>query len=517
MIKNSIDKMELFVYNNVYPKFFTKEEKMKFARIVAMILLVATCLTMIVACNEGSDGQTTTAATTKPANPGDPNKDPQGFIKDKVPDANYDKTFTVVCWQHDLKEYDLPEPGDDADDVDIALYNRNRKVEDRLGITLKFHELVHNVDTFVEDVHTSVGANLGAYDMVSSYSMCGGILSVRGDYVNLYDVEYIDTDMPWYPEEIVSENTIADNLFVVTGDIATSLIYQMEFMVINQDYAEEFGIDVPELQNLALAGGWTFDKMLEITSNCYQDVDDTSGKSKGDRFGLVVQGHPLYDQFYIGAGLSYVDQTEDGFFLSDDYGGQVSRAILTKFADAYKTNNAYWYGEASPMSEGKSLLYAALGAYLAGDFRSATFMYHILPAPKYFAEEEYYTAIQYPHSLYAIPKDVKDRSISGAVFEVMSSESHRQVTPVLFDKVFLYKYTNSEIDMQILTLIRDRTKYDVGRMFYTELGAETNPVIIWRRMIINKSSKLEGQINVNKTRWNNVLKTIYDTLDAVEN
>jgi len=54
-------------------------------------------------------------------------------------------------------------------------------------------------------------------------------------------------------------------------------------------------------------------------------------------------------------------------------------------------------------------------------------------------------------------------------------------------------------------------------MFYTELGAETNPVIIWRRMIINKSSKLEGQINVNKTRWNNVLKTIYDTLDAVEN
>jgi len=499
---------------------------MKIARIIAMLLLIAMCMTMIVACNDDSGNQTTTAATTKPTNPGGPSADvdANGFLKDKVPDNNYGVTINIRCWTQGTKEYDLPEPGEDADDIDFALYNRNRKVEDRLGVELKYHEIAGNstatVPTFVDDVHTAVESNLGSYDIVGAYTRCAGVLAMKGDYLNLYDVDHVDTDMPWWPAEIINTNTISNKLFVATGDIATSLIYQMEFMVINKEYAEEFNIDVDELQALAIDGGWTFDKMLEITSNCYQDVDTTPGKSKEDRFGLHIMGHNLYDLFYMGAGLKYVEPTEDGNSLqiSDDYAGAVSRTILTKFADAYKTNNSYFYGSGASIAEGKSLLYGVVGATLATTLRDATFTYRILPAPKFFDTEEYYTAIQFQLSLYAIPKDVKDRSISGAVMEVMASESYRQVTPILFDKVFLYKLTNAESDIALLNIIRDRTTFDLARTFFEDLGGDTNgPVRLWRNLVVNQSTKIQGHVNTNGTRWNSVLKNIYDTISTIEN
>jgi len=490
---------------------------MKIARIIAMLLLVATCLTMVVACRDdsGEGSGEGTKVTTTAGGSGDSNLDANGFIKDKVADTNYGETINILCWNQSTKEYDIEELADDADDVDVALYNRNRKVEDRLGVELVYHPIdggsTTTIESFTGELHKSTSSNLGTYDAVGAYTRCAGVSSTKGDYVNLKDVANIDTDMPWWPEEIISTNTVADRLYAATGDIATSLIYQMEFLVINQEFAEDLNLDVEEIQQNALAGngaagGWTFDQMLNISANAWDDADAIAGKSVGDKFGIIFTGHPLFDMFYMGAGLNYVASTEEGLSISKDYWGPNSLALLTKFANAFK-QNAYFYGSAD-VTAGLSLMYTVTGATLAGSLRNATYTYHILPAPKLTNDQvDYFTAVQFPHSMYSIPIDAKDRDMSGAVLEVMASESYRQVTPVLFDKVFLYKLTNAVIDMNMLNLIRDRTTFDLGRTFFEVLGGDTNgPVRLWRNLVVSGSTKIQGHVNQNLTRWNKILK-----------
>ncbi len=489
---------------------------------------------MVVACNESEEPAVTTTVsgegqptapiggttTGEPSQPNEPTTDANGYELDDL-----DKTLNfgnakinILAWEQSTHEYDVESTS--GDDVDAALYDRNRKVEERLGIELVFSEIPGNSSTFndfIQTVNTSVSNNSGAYDAVAQYARCAGVLATYGVYKNLYDVEHLNFDKPWWPAKIVETNTIADGMYYVSGDIATSLLYQMEFMIINNDYASALSIDVDELQQLAIEGKWTLGKLLELTENAYSDTDSKKGKSAGDQFGLYINSHVMIDLFYVGAGLTYITSDEEGVRLSDDFGGAVSYDLLSTFATALRGNDWYQtHGTEVDMTLGTSLFYTVLGATLAVDLRNAAYAYSILPAPKFNEQQDrYYTAIQFPHSMYAIPVDI-DVDRSGAVLECMASESYRQVTPVLFDKCFKYKYATGTADTEIMTIIRDSTIFDLGRAFYDVLGTSANPVIVYRGLVEGQSLKIQGQINRNKESWNNKLAEVYEKLSSLK-
>ncbi len=513
---------------------------MKFTRILAMLLIVVMIIPMVVACNDSEEPAVTTTApsgnnnndpVTDPvggtttgtgSQPSGPATDANGYeLDDLDPSLNYDGyKFNFLAWQQSTKEYDVEDAS--GDDVDSALYERNRKVEDRLGIELIFNEIPGGssaVNDFIQTANTSISNNSGAYDAVAAYTRCAGVLSTYGVYKNLYDVENINLEKPWWPSKIVETNTVAGRIFCATGDVATSLIYQMEFMIINDDYATDLNVNVDELQELALAGGWTLDKLFEVCSNAYQEIDGKSGKSTGDRFGLYLRGHALLDLFYVGSGLSYVDTLEDGLEISADYNGAVSLDLLGRIGSKLKRDNSFFYSASghADIALGNSLIYTVTGSELATTLREAAFAYSILPAPKYNAEQETYnTAVQFPHSMYSIPVDV-DVDRSGAVLECMASESYRQVTPVLFEKCFKYKYATDTVDSQVLTIVRDSTVFDLGRTFFEVLGGDTNsPVRTWRNLLAASSTKLAGQYSANIDFWTGKLLEIYTSLSEIE-
>ncbi len=506
---------------------------MKLTRLLSMLLVAVMLVPMVVACNESEEPSVTTTVsaegqptdpivttTSEPIQPENPTTDANGYeIDDLDPTLNLNNAkINILAWKQSTREYDAENTS--GDDVDSALYDRNRKVEDRLGIELNFIEIPGSaayLNDFVQTVNTSISNNTGAYDAVAQYARCAGILSTYGVYKNLYDVEHLNFDKPWWPSKIVETNTIGGNMYFVSGDIATSLIYMMEFMIVNNDYAEARGIDVAKLQEDALNGKWTLSRLLELSENAYSDEDEKKGKSDGDKFGLYINEHQLIDMFYVGAGLRYIISNEEGVFLSDDFGSNVSYDLLRTFAAALKGNDCYQtHSTTIDMTAGTSLFYTVLGSVLAVELRNAAYAYSILPAPKYNeAQDSYYTAIQFPHSMYTIPVDV-DADRSGAVLECMASESHRQVTPVLFEKCFKYKYATTSVDTEMLTVIRDSTVFDLGRAFYDILGASDNPVIVFRGLIEGKSVKIAGQINKHKASWNQKLEEVYTKLSEIE-
>ena len=169
---------------------------MKIARIIAVFLVAIMLLSVFAACKDNGDTKTTTPAATTAPNGG---KDANGYVLDNLdPNLNFgDEEFTIRCWDQSINEYDFDSLSEDADDIDQALFNRNRKVEERLGVILKYPSIpggAGSVEDFCEDVSSSVDANLGLYDAVAAYTRCAGVLGSQGRYADLKSVDNIDTD-----------------------------------------------------------------------------------------------------------------------------------------------------------------------------------------------------------------------------------------------------------------------------------------------------------------------------------
>lgn len=487
-----------------------------------VLLLCATLITpVLAACTDGEKPDDTEqtaggseAGETTAAAP--PETD---YVNDDLPDSlNYGNgQFDFLAWTQSTVEY-FSEP--EGDNINNAVYTRNMAVEERLGVKLNFTVRDGNSSTFNEFCTTasnSILSNTGEFDAIACYSRSAGVLTSKGVLVNLLETEHLNFEKPWWPESLLANNTIGDKLYFMSGDIATSLIYQLTFLIVNCDLLSDLSLENP--QSLVGSGEWTVDKLIAMCKDSYADLDTDGKKSVGDRLGLVISNHPLMDLFFIGSGITYVNTGTDGsMVLSDSYFTDKTYTLIDKLnALLWETDDAMYSRDFNKtnMAVGNSLFYDLIGSTLASyEFRNAEFEYSILPAPKYdAAQENYYTAIGFVHSMYCIPTDAENRDKSSAVMECMASESYRTVTPALFDTAFKYKYANSPLDADMFEIIRSGVVFDIGRAFFDALGGDaTSPIRTLRQQLEGNINNLASSGSKYKKVWQNSLGKIYEAI-----
>ena len=94
--------------------------------------------------------------------------------------------------------------------------------------------------------------------------------------------------------------------------------------------------------------------------------------------------------------------------------------------------------------------------------------------PKYDeAQEGYYTVSSFPYTLYGIPVDAKDPSMSAAILECLASESYRTVSPALFEVALKVKYASDNDASEMNDIIRGSNVFDIGRIFNDSVGGKT--------------------------------------------
>lgn len=498
-------------------------------RLLALALAALMMSASLFACGTADgDTQTTTAApsaadtTAAPAETADPRYDENGYLNDDLPDdLNFGKEqFTVLAWKQGVTEYFVEAQTGDV--IDNALYNRNMAVEERLGVTLFFNEIKGNSSAFQEYCQTvmnSVNANAQAYDALACYLRSAGVLTLNHMLIDLLEVEHINFEQPWWSDSLVELNTINDKLYFMSGDIATSLLYQMMFMIYNNDLGTNLGLTNP--QQLAIDGKWTQEKMFELATGVYADLDSNGVKTEEDQYGLFSYTHPNLDIFYMGADLHYVEPNDEGtLVLSDDVLSEKSLGILDKLVTLYYTSNDGYFTKSissnAVLSAGRSLMYNITGQLLQQVFRNGDMEYSILPAPKYDEKQEnYMTTMAFTHSMYCIPLDARNTTMSGAVLECMASEGYRKVTPALFETAFKYQYSNSQYDADIFEMIRSGVVFDIGRPFFDELGGDSSsPVRIWRMQVENGKNQLPIISKMYEKMWTNTLTKMSTKLKA---
>ena len=269
-------------------------------RVIAMMLVAMMMLSAFVACADTGSGETTTdpssAQTQAPTeeSTADPNKDANGYLKDDLPeDLKFDEEITLLVWDDvEHEEFEVAYEDLSGDIVEQSLYDRNSKVEERLGLTLQFIRVDGNADNRTNwntYVNNSVSISAREFDIVASYSLSVTLNAVNGLLYNMLDdeCEYLNFDQPWWSQLLLEQATFGDNLYFASGDISRNALEMMYVCYANTNLLAEYQLQNP--QELVEPGDWTYDKFFEMCQGVYKDDGDgikNCDNHSGDTFGF---------------------------------------------------------------------------------------------------------------------------------------------------------------------------------------------------------------------------------------
>lgn len=478
--------------------------KMKKAVRATCITLAAAMLALLlVGCTGDPGGETTTGANVTTAVPASettatvPETDENGYIKSDLPGLDFgDQKVSVLYWKDSFTDEFVAEDGQ-TDMVLSAINRRNKVVESTLGIQYEWVGVKgnnSNRQNYIDAAQKSIKANDGTYDILAGYSMCIASLSSAGLLRDLNELEYINTDMPWWPERLVSEATINDHLYFASGDISTNMLWSMLFMIYNKDLMKELNIE-DNLATLVDRGEWTLDKLEELCRNVYADNDGVEGKSAGDRLGLITS-NVYSDAFFFGCGLHTVEFDESGIpTLSDSFGSEKTHDVLVRLLDLLYGNDGLIvtknYGDMVNFVQNNSLFEVRNPTYLRDVVAGTKTSFGVLPMPLYNSDQDkYVTTMGFTYTLYAVPIDSKIPNVAAAAIECAASEAYRKTTPAIFEVCLKVKYASDYESGRMFDIIREGVTFDLGRMFcleFTSGGTKYATYNLFRHALVNNT------------------------------
>lgn len=465
---------------------------MKFVKLIALFLVMASLLSVLVACHNGGEGQQQGTTEGNGADTSDDLYDANGYLKDQLPnDIDYgNKEVNIVAWQNHFGEFD-PDISS-TDQVDMAVYERNASVEERFGVELIYTIIPGDNNTqgdFVAAVENNLLTGDTVFDLVAAYSMSTMTMAADGVLENLIDCEYLDFDNPWWPKTLTSQATINGKLYGASGDIAVSYYYSMFLIVMNKSVWTNYSLEGDVVEDVK-SGQWTIEKMLTYAQNVYEDKN-SNGKDASDNYGLIFDHSVPFDMFISGSNMKFVKQTDNGKIQLGDDIMDISKgdAIITKLATALQNDYAY-YGNKTDLSKalirGQALFYPCSISKLGTDIADGiNYEYYILPTPKYDTNQDhYYTNVGFTYTMYSIPKNGKVTDMPALLMEALASAGYRTSTDVLYEKKIKYQYSNEAFNMEMFELIRSYPYFEISRFSYQLFEQrKMNPISIFRTCV----------------------------------
>lgn len=407
--------------------------------------------------------------------------DSKGYLKDDLnPELDYNgEKFTILYWS-DVERIEFEIEEQTGDLIGDALYLRNATVEERLGVEFEWIGTpgnAQNQSAFVTVAGNDVKSG-GEYEVFAGYSMSAATIALQGLSRNLMELDHINFEQPWWPKSLTDLTTINDRLYFCSGDISTNMLHMMYCTLFNKDMADE--LKIGNVYELVDNGSWTIDKMAELASVAYTDVNGDSICDTGDKYGLGLGSIIHFDAFFTAAGLCTVTKDAEGTpVVAEDFTSAKAHALLEKVVNIFHNNdyaafNTDGSGYGNSCFANGNVLFILDRNYVtsSGTFDGTTVTYGVLPMPKFDeAQESYYTCMAYPFTIYSISISLNDTQadMAAAVLECMASESYRQVTPAVFETAMKLKYASDEVDSRMYDLIRDTVQIDLGRIFTTPL------------------------------------------------
>lgn len=458
----------------------------KCLRLLTAILALVMMLPAAISCAETGGSEITTAGQTPTETQNaDTNvttlEETTRFEPDDLAEEyDYHETVTFYIWSdHRMKEYFAEDSGNA---IDHAIYDRNIKVSERLGITIEFVQEKGSLDFYKEWNQKAENDwnSDNAFDIYSGYSRAVPLLAISGMTANLLELENFNVDKPWWPEALTTECTIKDKLLFCTGDIATSLLWYMDAVLYNKELYESYYSGQPTPMDMVDANEWTFEKLFSLTRDIYIPASD--GSAENAFYGISVYETDI-DAFQTAAGITSLEKTEDGGLrISEKWNSQ-------RCADACEAVGLFLQSQGVYHEDDKetrrvffneqSIFHVDRVLIMAGQDNTDTgkveFPCGIVPVPKLDVDqEEFQTNLGNSFSLYAVNSNSKIADVAATALEAMGSENYRSVTPAVFEVTMKQRYADDAQTSRMYDILRSTVSFDMGRLFSAHFSNYTS-------------------------------------------
>ncbi len=420
-----------------------------------------------------SNAPTTTPAETTPAGPA---LDHWGreIIDDEIPaDLNFGGKQVKILAREDTKfrwQLDFHAPEITGEMVKDAVYERNARIEERLGVEFVVTEgpgSYNNFNQYADMITRAYQAGSHEYDMVGTYSLYGAQYATQGYFYNINDLDkYINLDKVWWNQNFKDELTVADRLYFVVGDVNLTALTRMLTLFFNQEEVEKRLPDV-DLYATVNEGKWTLDYMTTLLADSYADLNGDTVKNDGDFFGLVTtKPSEAFDSMAAATYFQMIIRDNEGnFVMNTDTESLVNR--IDKIAKLYYSDeNAVMFdaidNSLNRFANGQAL-FTLYTLDKAGEdiLRSMDQTYGVLPLPKYDEAQDIYRTIpQDAFNLISIMGDTENPDMIAAVLELMCAESYKEVVPLYYEEALKYKYMPNEDSGKMVDYLRDGLTFD---------------------------------------------------------
>ena len=419
------------------------------------------------------------------------------------------------------------------DELDEAIAMRNSACEETLNVQISFEFLDGNgsdhgpyTQSLYANIQTDVNSDLHYYDIGCNFSYYCASPLIRDYAANLLDVEqfpYFDFSLPCWNQAIVEDTTFNEQLFYVAGDANISMFDAAMIMWYNKtlyDKKKE-ATDPENIQDLALAGQWTYDELYRWASRIYEDTNGTEGKQSDDTYGFGAYGaNPCpADCLPYAWDLELVIENNDKTHEFAIAGNQKAEEALTKYRNLLNAN-----GSTMSAGLGANTKNFAAGCYVFYNdrlfwnydqnmmIREMDDKYGLLPMPKYdVSQEQYGTTSQDYYNLFMIidhaGSTVKTKGEAVSAFlQLANEESYTGVRGYYFNRIIKPKFFGTDDSegtvtksIAIFDIIIANIEFDYMTIYSIQLN---NVNHLWRSACYNTTgASLESLYNAKQADY----------------
>ncbi|MCI8388355.1 MAG: hypothetical protein HFE63_07830 [Clostridiales bacterium] len=490
----------------------------KYSLLLALLIAVQT----LSACASETP---TNDDTSAPDSTFDVQNDDDGFVKDDLPQLDFDgETVNVLVGDYSNAYWnDFYAEDETGNRINDVLYSMRLSINERLNIDLQFHQytyawaqtseyanyVIQMIMSGSDDYDISVGKNFVEQQAESEY------------FYSLSDNKYIDLDKPWWNSTILDAMP-SDSVHFATGDGTLAAIKHTLCMFFNQDMLDAYGVE-DDIYELVESGKWTLDKLEGYTKLFYSDLNGNTQKDFSDSYGLTFGDLNKYIGFINSFDIDMVTKRNDGYEVT--FGSERANDAVERLCTLIHVNEGAYpalhnaeheellaTGGGNYASrifiEGRSAFSAGLVQDAATIIPSIDFSCGIIPYPKWDEEQAEYRSMLQRNCYFTIPSSCKNVDMSGAVLEAWSSLAHRTLQPEYFEVSLKVRYTEGEAMARMFDLLRNSLNFDIGEIFVSALGTPSGE---FKDKIRDNDTSWASLIASKKDGWQATLDNIYDS------
>ncbi len=479
------------------------------------LLLAGLMIVPLASCAAGDEDMEETKAATQASTVEEDETEDPNYKTDLPNDLDFgDTEVNIMCVNVDGRSDELTSEKLGLGIISDAVYERNMTVEEQLGVKLVMNKLTHDDNVESESLRI-VQAGDTSVDMFTLASWKALPLAVKGIYLNLNNVEYVDTTKHYWSQDYNEIATFGENnmQFVATSPAALSLFRLTYLTIFNTALFQEQKLE--SLYDVVERGDWTLDYQYQISTNVYVDSDGDGQSSEDDFYGFISGSYCSLD--------GYLAASDIHFSIRDENGERVcNENVLDPMVDMAEKVSKLYNSPGTYVFNGRDLdyigLYHIIDKFAEEDGLMATAQflcierrigsladvaYGIVPMPKLTKEQkEYRTFVQDQVTAFGISAaigDAKRQAVLGAVMESIAYNSNKIVRPAYYDSSMSLRFMQDPQSRQMLDMMFEVLAFDYS--YYIDLGgvrqglrgilATTNPNIVSNTKVWSKTASSE--------------------------